>query len=225
MLLRSGLGYGWFLRRQCDGKNRQLTLARAEDASTADATSQNKVQSTLSSLDALLGPTESENKAQKDPAPVSPPTQRPRQPLQAPGSTRLSEYDLAKQRQARQALNFFEVTMNFDGFAPEVVNGRAAMLGITLALVNELRTGESIFAQFITGGGAAAFAIIVFVVVASLAPTLLGVPVDKVFGKDKDPVKFGPFTVDAELRNGRLAMAAFALLLLLEGGSSQAFLS
>jgi hypothetical protein len=49
------------------------------------------------------------------------------------------------------------------------------------------------------------------------------VPWDKVFGKDKAPASLGPFTPDAELRNGRAAMLGLLALLFIEGSSSQGF--
>jgi hypothetical protein len=51
----------------------------------------------------------------------------------------------------------------------------------------------------------------------------LQVPWDKVFGKDKAPASLGPFTADAELRNGRAAMLGLLALLFIEGSSSQGF--
>jgi hypothetical protein len=46
---------------------------------------------------------------------------------------------------------------------------------------------------------------------------------EKVFAKDKEPASFGPFTPDAELRNGRAAMLGLAALIFVEGASSQPF--
>lgn len=57
----------------------------------------------------------------------------------------------------------------------------------------------------------------------SLCTPLPQVPWDKVFGKDKAPASLGPFTPDAELRNGRAAMLGLLALLFIEGSSSQGF--
>jgi hypothetical protein len=49
------------------------------------------------------------------------------------------------------------------------------------------------------------------------------IPFDKVFGKDKAPATFGPFTQTAELINGRAAMLGLAALFFIEGTGGQPF--
>ena len=49
------------------------------------------------------------------------------------------------------------------------------------------------------------------------------VPWDKVFGKDKAPAEFGPFTATAEIINGRAAMLGIAVILFFEGAGNSAF--
>ena len=49
------------------------------------------------------------------------------------------------------------------------------------------------------------------------------IPFDKVFGKDKAPASFGPFTQAAELINGRAAMLGLAALFFIEGTGGQPF--
>jgi hypothetical protein len=49
------------------------------------------------------------------------------------------------------------------------------------------------------------------------------IPFDKVFGKDKTPASFGPFTQTAELINGRAAMLGLAALFFIEGTAGQPF--
>ncbi len=52
---------------------------------------------------------------------------------------------------------------------------------------------------------------------------MLQVPWDRLFGKDKQPAEFGPFTPVAEIINGRAAMIGIALLILFEGAGPYAF--
>eukprot|EP00198_Chlamydomonas_reinhardtii_P004874 XP_001694210.1 predicted protein [Chlamydomonas reinhardtii] len=114
--------------------------------------------------------------------------------------------------------------MGFSGLAPELINGRAAMIGIVVALANEAKTGESIFAQSVSGGAAQALAVIAVVTLASFAPAFRA-PLDAVFNKvaPKQLKEFGPFTAGAEMLNGRLAMAGLGLMLFFEGASPYAF--
>jgi len=99
----------------------------------------------------------------------------------------------------------FGSVMDFGGKAPEITNGRLAMLGFIAALGAELATGESVFAQlqdapiFIP----ATFALFI---VASIIP----------MNKNKKAESVGPLTPDAELVNGRAAMIGFAALLAIE---------
>jgi hypothetical protein len=51
----------------------------------------------------------------------------------------------------------------------------------------------------------------------------LQIPFHKVFGKDKTPARFGPFTQTAELINGRAAMLGLAALFFIEGTAGQPF--
>ncbi|KAJ9529878.1 hypothetical protein QJQ45_022311 [Haematococcus lacustris] len=69
----------------------------------------------------------------------------------------------------------FDSVMAFEGLAPEIVNGRAAMLGFMFAISNELSSGESVYAQLIGGGAARMLVLIALVVAASFAPALRGV--------------------------------------------------
>lgn len=96
-------------------------------------------------------------------------------------------------RAAAKAKQTFESVMNFEGYAPEIINGRAAMLGFVFALVGELATGESVFAQLLSGGAGLALLVILAVSLASFAPAVRQVPFDEMFGKGKKPAEFGPF--------------------------------
>ena len=103
----------------------------------------------------------------------------------------------------------------------EVMNGRAAMVGMLAALASELATGKpiwtQIFGQYSDGDLVAAgsgqsvllygFAV-VFVLMGSLSVKLQGVnPEDR---------SFGPFSANAEMLNGRIAMMGFSGLLIAE---------
>ena len=85
----------------------------------------------------------------------------------------------------------------------ERVNGRAAMVGFTSALVDEMMTGNSISTQFHDNVGLS-------VAVASLA--FLGTAVNP---KDDGYIQ-GFWKPETELLNGRLAMVGVASLLLTE---------
>lgn len=85
----------------------------------------------------------------------------------------------------------------------ERVNGRAAMVGFTSALVDEMMTGNSISTQFHDNVGLS-------VAVASLA--FLGTAVNP---KDEGYIQ-GFWKPETELLNGRLAMVGVASLLLTE---------
>ena len=85
----------------------------------------------------------------------------------------------------------------------ERVNGRAAMIGFTSAVIDEVMTGNSISTQFHDNIGLS-------VAVASLA--FLGTAVNP---KDEGYIQ-GFWKPETELVNGRLAMVGIASLLLTE---------
>jgi hypothetical protein len=96
--------------------------------------------------------------------------------------------------------------MAFSGPAPEVINGRLAMLGFLAAVGAELSSGETVFSQ-VSGNGSVwiAFTFVLFAG-ASLIPMLKGAKSEA----------FGPFNANAEMLNGRAAMIGFASLLIAE---------
>jgi hypothetical protein len=96
--------------------------------------------------------------------------------------------------------------MAFSGPAPEVINGRLAMLGFAAALGAELSSGETVGTQFSSIPGPMIFIVALFTT-ASLIPLAK---------QGKKEVTFGPFTPGAEMLNGRAAMLGFASLLIYE---------
>merc|ERR1712224_567158 len=106
----------------------------------------------------------------------------------------------------------FGDAMAFSGPGPETINGRLAMLGFIAALGAEAASGETVFQQIGGAEPSILFAFIMFAA-ASLIPTLKGVKKEK----------FGFFSPEAEMLNGRAAMIGFALLLAIEAKSGSAF--
>eukprot|EP00892_Ulva_mutabilis_P002427 jgi/Ulvmu1/12185/UM085_0049.1 len=103
--------------------------------------------------------------------------------------------------------------MAFSGPAPEIVNGRLAMLGMVAAIGSEVAAGKSVAEQFAIAP-TAVVATAAVLIVASLIPLFKGAD---------DGKSIGPFTPGAELTNSRAAMIGFAALLILEathGGAS-----
>jgi len=97
--------------------------------------------------------------------------------------------------------------MSFSGLLPEIINSRAAMLGMLAAFGAELSTREPILKQ-IQYAPLAVAAAFVTIVIASLAPVLRNANLN-IDGA-------GPFTQKAEVINGRVAMVAFALTIAVE---------
>ena len=96
--------------------------------------------------------------------------------------------------------------MAFSGPAPELVNGRLAMLAVVAAIGAELSTGESVLRQFADAPTAIILTFITFTV-ASLVPLLSSTKREA----------FAFFTPEAEMVNGRAAMLGVAALLVIEG--------
>jgi Chlorophyll A-B binding protein len=88
----------------------------------------------------------------------------------------------------------------FDGPAPELVNGRLAMLGFFSALAAELATGEGVLKQASEAPGLVLATFAVFGI-ASFIPLFKGV-------KPEDE-RAGPLTADVERFNGRAACVSF----------------
>jgi len=109
--------------------------------------------------------------------------------------------------------------MNFDGFAPEVINGRLAQIGFLAAVGAEVASGESLATQFQTHP-------VAFGLTAALITAATFMPrIQSATSYTSDPKSIkteGPFTVDAEMMNGRAAMLGMVALLgteALKGGA------
>ena len=102
----------------------------------------------------------------------------------------------------------------------EIINGRAAMVGFVAAMDAEL-TGHSVANQVFSPGGILAAAFIgVLTVAASCAPVALNkVTLAECFPDEKNPhaneLLPTVWTATAEKLNGRVAMVAFTLMLVL----------
>ena len=90
--------------------------------------------------------------------------------------------------------------------APEIINGRLAMLGFVASFFAELASGKSTGEQFASHPISILFHWALFSV-ASLIPVVLG----------SKKEAFGPLTPEVELLNGRAAMIGFTLLIVIEG--------
>ena len=90
--------------------------------------------------------------------------------------------------------------MQFDGPAPELVNGRAAMLGFAAALFGELHTGESVL-NLLNDVPQGVIVVFTLILIGSLFPLTKGLhPHHKAHGF---------FTAENEIWGGRFACALF----------------
>lgn len=100
----------------------------------------------------------------------------------------------------------FELESPGTSFLPEIVNGRAAMVGMLAAFGAEVANHEPVFVQ-IQRTPLAIAATFATIIIASIIPVVRGADLG---------MTSGPFTPKAERWNGRLAMVSFAALLLVE---------
>lgn len=93
--------------------------------------------------------------------------------------------------------------MAFDGAAPELINGRLAMVGFFAALGAEVHSGEGVMMQLNDAPGAI-LVTYTFITVATFYHLFKEV--------DPNSCRLGPFTAAAEKLNGRAAMLGLLLL-------------
>lgn len=98
--------------------------------------------------------------------------------------------------------------MAFSGPAPELINGRLAMLAFVSALGAELASGESALTQWRDEPTGVLLTFILFSA-ASLIPMI-----NSPHGAKREA--FGPFSPEAETLNGRMAMIGFFAMLVIE---------
>ncbi|EFJ51716.1 hypothetical protein VOLCADRAFT_103348 [Volvox carteri f. nagariensis] len=108
-------------------------------------------------------------------------------------------------KQGSSTLLSFSDVMSFSGTAPEIVNGRLAMLGFVSAIAAELVSGEGVLRQWREEPTGVSLAFVLFIA-GSLVTAF----------QPKRDDRLGPFTPQAELINGRAAMIGFAALLVIE---------
>merc|ERR1719197_1552084 len=139
--------------------------------------------------------------------------------------------DKAESRSGLKGMEAMEASgpnpMNFNGWAPEVINGRLAQLGFVAAVQSEISSGQTLAEQFQNNFGAFG-ASVLLVTVASFAPTLQqaitkDLPESKGAAYASDPKTisptedpFGVFKASSEMTNSRAAMVGIAAMLATE---------
>jgi len=103
-------------------------------------------------------------------------------------------------------------SMKFRGGAPELINGRCAMIAIPTVMAYEMSQKEQ-FLQLIADHKFLFAGVIGLISVASLVPIALGAKTES----------FGFMTREAELINGRAAMIGILSILILEAKSGTNF--
>ncbi|BBN14792.1 hypothetical protein MPTK1_6g14540 [Marchantia polymorpha subsp. ruderalis] len=133
---------------------------------------------------------------------------RPADGVQPIGPSSTTPPPLSTPVPKRKVSTSFEDVFSFSGPAPEIINGRLAMLGFVAALGAELRTGDGILTQ-IGNGGIAWFVVATSVITyASLVPMFRGIsPASR---------ENHIFTANAEIWNGRAAMIGVVALAITE---------
>jgi hypothetical protein len=119
--------------------------------------------------------------------------------------------------------------MNFNSWAPEVINGRLAQVGFVAAIGSEISSGQPLAQQFQTNFGAFAGSVLV-ITLASFMPGLqmmldkkMGVKPKGGYKYSSDPEsiapeedRFGIFSYKSEMTNSRAAMVGIAAMLATE---------
>ncbi|KAG6554210.1 hypothetical protein Mapa_004126 [Marchantia paleacea] len=105
------------------------------------------------------------------------------------------------------------------GLTPEMIIGRAAMLGFLAATTVEFETGKSVLQQLTIRGELSSAVVVVTVALLSL---LLHENNSKENGSSAPFNPFGLFTPTAERLNGQAAMLGFVLLVAIESAKGSA---
>eukprot|EP00227_Mantoniella_beaufortii_P001116 CAMPEP_0197613328 /NCGR_PEP_ID=MMETSP1326-20131121/58961_1 /TAXON_ID=1155430 /ORGANISM="Genus nov. species nov., Strain RCC2288" /LENGTH=173 /DNA_ID=CAMNT_0043182187 /DNA_START=220 /DNA_END=741 /DNA_ORIENTATION=- len=113
----------------------------------------------------------------------------------------------------------FAESMAFGGWAPEVINGRAAQLAFVAGVGAELATGETLPAQFHDH----IFALVFASTLIALASFMPDVQARKYSAEPESKGAFGTFSPGKEMLHGRLAMVGLAATLLLEQSGTPFF--
>lgn len=132
----------------------------------------------------------------------------------APGSLATpSSMPISKQvvKFVPKSISLFDA-FKFNGPAPELIQGRLAMVGFLLGASKESETGLTLMQQA-TQLGVPQILGLLLIVVASLQPIT----------KAAKSEPFGPFTPRAEITNGRAAMLGFATVMALEWNAGFCF--
>lgn len=103
--------------------------------------------------------------------------------------------------------------MSFSGPAPELINGRLAMLGFTAAMAAECTSQETFVQQFADAPGTI-LAVSTLFIIASIIPIVRGCAVTDDGGGEG--VRPGGFNLTNELINGRAAMLGLSIMILYE---------
>ena len=229
--MSTGVGKAAALRRGARAGLLLLARAEAADVNVVAPPATAKAQSpatTVANLEAVLGlPSEAERQAKEAAEAAAAAAAAPAAPAATPtfqASSVPNPVTAGATEAPAEGEGFFGV-MGFGGPAPEVINGRAAMLGVLAAIGGELTTGKTVVGQLLAGGAAPMGAIFVAVALASFAPMVTGSSAAAAFNKEKEAKALGPFTAQAEMLNGRAAMMGFAALLALEATSGMPFFS
>ncbi|GAQ79032.1 early light-induced protein [Klebsormidium nitens] len=157
------------------------------------------------------------------PTPRKPVDDRPPMPPKAPKEGETTASGGARKFGDNET---FEELMAFSGSAPEIVNGRLAMLGFVATAAAEFSTKQTALDQLLANGGNVFTTIFVFTL-ASLAPKFIA---DEGLGELLDAAKPGGmpeqlkfFNSVVERNTGRVAMLGFLGLVLVEVFRGEAF--
>ena len=111
----------------------------------------------------------------------------------------------------------FGDAMNWNGWAPEVINGRCAMVGFVCAKAGQaMSDGDVTFMTLAHDHVAAMGAVILTIIVASFAPSALSRGAYTGEPTTKEDANETAFTASKEMIHGRLAMLAILAEVVLE---------